>query len=37
MHWIEPTEKDKNTGTLERKLWDAADQLRAHSVNLAFI
>src|SRR2546430_12201080 len=31
MHWIAPTEKDTAADTLERRLWDAADQLRANS------
>jgi type I restriction enzyme M protein len=31
MLWIAPTEKDTGTGTLEERLWDAADQLRANS------
>ena len=31
MHWIAPTEKDKATETLEKRLWDAADQFRANS------
>jgi type I restriction enzyme M protein len=31
MHWIAPTEKDGNTAALEKRLWDAADQLRANS------
>src|SRR5512140_39792 len=31
MLWIAPTEKDKGNETLERRLWDAADQLRANS------
>ena len=31
MKWIEPTEKDSSTATLEKKLWDAADQFRANS------
>jgi type I restriction enzyme M protein len=28
---IAPTEKDTATDTLERRLWGAADQLRANS------
>ena len=32
MEWIAPTEKDTATDTLERQLWDAADQFRANSV-----
>ena len=31
MQWIAPTEKDSATTTLEKRLWDAADQLRANS------
>ncbi len=31
MQWIAPTEKDKANETLEKKLWDAADHLRANS------
>jgi type I restriction enzyme M protein len=31
MHWIAPTEKDTATATLEKRLWDAADQFRANS------
>lgn len=31
MRWIAPTEKDSATVTLEKRLWDAADQLRANS------
>ena len=31
MHWIAPSEKDTATATLEKRLWDAADQLRANS------
>ncbi|HNU11626.1 MAG TPA: class I SAM-dependent DNA methyltransferase [Rubrivivax sp.] len=31
MHWIAPTEKDAATASLERRLWDAADQFRANS------
>jgi type I restriction enzyme M protein len=31
VHWVAPTEKDTTAGTLERRLWDAADQLRANS------
>jgi hypothetical protein len=29
--WIAPSEKDKATDTLEKRLWDATDQLRANS------
>jgi len=31
MHWIAPSEKDAATATLEKRLWDAADQFRANS------
>ncbi|MEK6801292.1 MAG: N-6 DNA methylase [Nitrospirota bacterium] len=31
MQWIAPSEKDTATDALERRLWDAADQLRANS------
>jgi type I restriction enzyme M protein len=31
MHWIAPTEKDTATVTLEKRLWEAADQFRANS------
>jgi len=31
MIWIAPTEKDTATETLEKRLWDAADQFRANS------
>jgi len=31
MHWIAPSEKDIATETLEKRLWDAADQFRANS------
>ncbi|MBK8912596.1 MAG: SAM-dependent DNA methyltransferase [Chlorobi bacterium] len=31
MHWIASSEKDTNTATLEKRLWDAADQFRANS------
>jgi len=31
MHWIAPSEKDTTTSTLEKSLWDAADQFRANS------
>ena len=31
MLWIAPSEKDADTETLEKRLWDAADQLRANS------
>ena len=31
MQWIAPSEKDSATTTLEARLWEAADQLRANS------
>lgn len=31
MHWIAAPEKDATAATLETRLWDAADQLRANS------
>ncbi len=31
MHWIAPATKDAASATLEKQLWDAADQLRANS------
>jgi type I restriction enzyme M protein len=31
LHWIAPSEKDAATTTLEKRLWDAADQFRANS------
>ena len=31
MLWIAPTEKDAASATLEKRLWDAADQFRANS------
>lgn len=31
MQWVAPSEKDTSLGTLEKRLWSAADQLRAHS------
>ncbi len=31
MHWIAPNEKNAATDTLEKRLWAAADQLRANS------
>ena len=31
MHWIASTEKDTAANTLEKRLWDAADQFRANS------
>ena len=31
MHWIAASEKDRVAGTLEKRLWDSADQFRANS------
>ncbi|CAK0748833.1 type I restriction enzyme M protein [Gammaproteobacteria bacterium] len=31
MHWIAPSEKDAAFTSLEKRLWDAADQFRANS------
>ena len=31
MHWVAPSEKNAASTTLEKRLWDAADQLRANS------
>jgi type I restriction enzyme M protein len=31
MHWIAPSEKDSAITSLEKRLWDAADQFRANS------
>ena len=31
MRWVAPPEKDQGNDTLEKRLWDAADQLRANS------
>ena len=31
MHWIAPPEKDAATASLEKRLWDSADHLRASS------
>jgi len=33
MTWIAPSEKDDATATLEKRLWDAADQFRANSAS----
>ena len=30
-HWIAPTERDTERESLEKKLWDAADEMRANS------
>ena len=31
MRWVAPAEKNTAAETLERRLWEAADQLRANS------
>lgn len=31
MHWVAPAAKDDASATLEKRLWDAADQFRANS------
>lgn len=31
MHWVAPSEKDLANESLEKRLWDAADQFRANS------
>ena len=31
MQWIAPSQKDNGNSTLEKRLWDAADQFRANS------
>ena len=31
MHWVAATEKDTASATLEKRLWEAADQFRANS------
>ena len=31
MHWVAPFERDTATDTLEKRLWNAADQFRANS------
>ncbi len=31
MHWIASTKKDTAIVTVEKRLWDAADQFRANS------
>jgi type I restriction enzyme M protein len=31
MYWIAPSEKEAADGTLEKRLWAAADQFRANS------
>jgi hypothetical protein len=31
MHWVAPTERDVGTSSLEKRLWDSADQFRANS------
>jgi hypothetical protein len=31
LQWVAPSEKDSSNDLLEKRLWDAADQLRANS------
>jgi type I restriction enzyme M protein len=31
LHWIAPSQRDTAAATLEKRLWDAADQFRANS------
>ena len=31
MRWVATSQKNADTVTLEKRLWDAADQLRANS------
>lgn len=31
MHWIAPSEKDTSAASLEKRLWESADQFRANS------
>lgn len=31
MHWVTPSEKDLASESLEKRLWDSADQFRANS------
>src|SRR5262245_48094271 len=31
MHWVAPSEKDSSNGSLEKRLWESADQFRANS------
>jgi hypothetical protein len=31
LHWIAPSEKDSASASLEKRLWDAADEFRANS------
>jgi type I restriction enzyme M protein len=31
MHWVAPSEKNDSNGTLEKRLWESADQFRANS------
>jgi carbohydrate esterase-like sialic acid-specific acetylesterase len=35
MHWIAPSEKNTANGTLEKRLWDSADQFRAQSLSMS--
>jgi len=37
MHWIAPAEKDTTTVTLEKRLWDAAEQFRPNSAALILL
>ena len=32
MNWITPSEKDAAAASLEKNLWDAADQFRANAI-----
>jgi type I restriction enzyme M protein len=31
LYWVAPSENETTTATLEKRLWDSADQLRANS------
>lgn len=33
MQWIAPSDKDATNGSLEKRLWDSADQFRANSAS----
>lgn len=35
MHWIAPSEKNADHAALEKRLWDAADQLLANPQSTA--
>jgi type I restriction enzyme R subunit len=37
MNWVSPSEKDTASNTLEKRLWDAADQLRANSGRFSLV